>query len=90
MGWQKKIPRNQIDKSPLSTKRRKINELIQQKHYPEALALLDEWVAKENDSNVIARCLVLVGESQLKRGLFTEAAEVFQKAFTLVEKSWSK
>ncbi|MEZ5405124.1 MAG: hypothetical protein R3F23_02795 [Verrucomicrobiia bacterium] len=89
MGWQKKVPRNQVDKNPDSTKRRQINELIQKCSYPEALSLLDEWVASEDDSSIVARCLVLVGESQLKRGLHKEAAEVFQKAFALVEKSWS-
>lgn len=90
MGWQKKVPRSQNDKNPLSTKRRQINELIQKRRYPEALALLDEWVASEDDPGIVARCLVLVGESQLKRGLHKEAAEVFQKAFALVEKSWSE
>ena len=88
--WRKKIRGKQSGKDPNSVKRRKINELIQQKKFSEALIFLDEWVAQESDPRLIARCLILVGESQWKRALYVEAASIFEKAYGLVEKTWSE
>lgn len=79
----KRPHRSPRDKTPLSASLRKIGEQIQKKDFAAGLSKANQTLTvPEMTEHARSRVLALVGDSEFKRGRFTEAAQIQLQAAT--------
>ena len=79
----KRPHRSPRDKTPLSASLRKIGEQIQKKEFAAGLSKANQTLtAPGMTEHARSRVLALVGDSEFKRGRFTEAAQIQLQAAT--------